>query len=143
MTAEPARVERLADRRDAVAQLARLQREAELRAVSVGRLPAAVNLTLYQGDDFFLHVIVDTSQGVDLTSYLPKAQVRTAPGATSVLAEFEATILDQATIALHLPGTESAKLQTSAAWDVQVTDTTGIISTLAAGTVTIVKQVTQ
>lgn len=116
-----------------------------LAAISVGKVPAPVNLTIYQGDDFFLHVAVDdtATPGIDLSTYIPKAEIRAAAGATSVLATFVATIYDFRTVALHLTSTQSALLQGNAFWDVQITDPAGLVTTLAAGTVTIVKQVTQ
>ncbi len=121
----------------------RAEREARTTATVVGVLPARVDLVIYQGDDFFLNVTVDDSvTPIDLTGYIPQAEIRTAPGATTVTATFDATIADSTTVALHLPNDQSMLLTGNAAWDVQITDLAGVVTTLAYGTVTLTKQVT-
>jgi hypothetical protein len=120
--------------------------EATPRAVTtVGTLPSPVNLVLYQGDDFYLDLLVRDPSGnpVDVDGQIPKADIRLAAGATSVLAAFVATVVDNFTISLHLTSAESTKLTASAVWDVQITDLAGVVTTLAAGSVTVVRQVTQ
>lgn len=112
-------------------------------ATSVGQAPTQVNLTIYQGDDFFLNVVVAMTSGVvDLTGYTPKAEIRTNAGAPTVLATFAAEIANANTVSLHLDHAQSTLLNNNAVWDIQITDPTGLVTTLACGTVTVMKQVT-
>ena len=136
MSEQPVVVERLAERRASL----RLEQAQARDAQNVGQLPTGVNLTLYQGDDFYLNVGV-TGAGVNLTGYTAKADIATAPGAT-VMASFTATVTNATTIALHLTAVEAAKLTANGVWDLQITDTAGVVTTLISGTVTVVKQVT-
>lgn len=117
--------------------------EAAAAAQVIERLPVRVDLHIYQGDDFYLNLGIDDSQvAVDLTTYTPKSQIRTKPGAVEVVAEFDVTVKDATTLALHLPTEESAKLPQTSSWDVQITDVTGVVTTLAYGTVTANREVT-
>jgi len=114
-----------------------------LKAVTtVGQLPANVDLAVYQGDDVFVNIVVDDSVvAIDLTTYIPTAEIRSAPGG-QLVAAFDATIVDPVTVALHLLAVDSAKLTTKAAWDCQIVDPAGIVTTLAYGAVSVVEQVT-
>lgn len=117
--------------------------EIDTRATTVGQLPTSVNLTLYQGDDFFLRIVVTGQPPPDLTLYTAKAEIRVSANTSTVLATFDATIVDAVTVGLHLPADQSKLLTTPAVWDVQVTDPAGIITTLAYGTVTVTREVTR
>lgn len=139
MSEQPIVVERLAERRAALRLEQAQERENAKAAEAVGKLPAPVNLTIYQGDDFFLNVTVT---GANLTPYTPKADICVTAGG-QVVASFTATIASPTVVALHLTSVESTKLTANAVWDVQITDAAGVVTTLAAGTVTVVKQVTQ
>lgn len=118
---------------------------APLNAVA-GSLPLQVDLTLYRGDDFFLDVEVTDSGGApfDLTGYTAAAQIRaTADAADPPAASFDPVIAGS-TIHLHLPHGEATGLPTpNGAWDVQITDATGIVTTLAFGAVTTTPDVTR
>jgi len=112
-------------------------------AIAVGRLPTQVNLSVYQGDDFFLKITVDdTTSPVDLTTYTAKAEIRSS-GSTPTKTEFDVTIVDAVTLLLHLTNANSLLLTGNGVWDVQVTDPTGLVTTLAGGSLTLVKDVTR
>jgi hypothetical protein len=113
-------------------------------ASTVTGLPAAVNLLVYQGDDLYLDLAV-TSKGApaDLTGFTAKSQIRSTPPSTTVLAELLTTI-SASTIHLHLVHTDAATLPVQpAVWDCQLTDASGNISTIAAGTVTVTAEITR
>jgi len=109
----------------------------------IGTAPASIDLQVYQGDDFFLEIDVDDSVvPIDLTNYIAKAEIRSAPGG-SLLATFDPTVVDPTTILLHLTAVQSVKLTKTSSWDVQVTDPAGVVTTLAYGHVTVILEVTQ
>lgn len=112
-------------------------------ATVVGQAPTRADLIVYQGDDFDLKVVMaPATPPVDLTTYTAKAQIRSAPGASTILAAFTVTIPDAATILLHLPSAQSQLLTSKAAWDVQITAPGGRVTTLAYGAVMATRQVT-
>jgi len=101
-------------------------------------LPAAVNLLLYKGDDFTMTLTVTNPDGsaASLTGATFKAQIRTAPGAATLLASFTTSVATNV-VTLMLPNASSATLPAACAWDCQMTATAGTITTLAAGTVSV------
>jgi hypothetical protein len=112
---------------------------------TIDETPLAVDLSVYQGDDIFLDVIVTdpgTGDPIDLTGYTPKAQIRTTPPDPTVLAEFGCTIAANV-IHLHLLATDAAALAATASWDCQITSPTGIVRTLVYGLVKPVAEVTR
>lgn len=138
----------LDESRAAVPRLSALRAEraaaavAPRSAVSVGQLPAAVDLTVYQGDDLFINITVDDSVApIDLTTYSPSSEIRSAPGG-ALVCTFVATVVDATHIQLHLTSAESAKVIANGSWDVQIEDANGVVTTLAYGKVTLIKQVT-
>lgn len=111
----------------------------------ISALPCAIDLVLYQGDDFNLTLTVTDADGnpVDYTGYIAACQIRETPPALDVLAELVATITGNV-IALHLPAAESALIAVArATWDVQVSSPGGVVTTLAAGRVAIAPEVTR
>jgi|SRR5215472_2534860 len=112
--------------------------------IEAGGLPLAVNLTVYQGDDFFLDLSVTDSGGnpVNMTGWVPSAQVRGAPG-SAVVATFTCSVDQTNTNVVHLwlPHLQSMNLARRGVWDCQVDDA-GVITTLVAGTVSAVMEVT-
>lgn len=104
--------------------------------------PEPVALRLYEGDDFDLHLAVTTRDGqpVDLTGATPRAEIRRSDD--SLLATFDATINGNV-VELHLPGSATVGLPSSAVWDCQVTYPGGAVSTIASGPVAIAAEVTQ
>ena len=111
---------------------------------AIGKLPVQASLITYQGDDFYLKVKVDdTAVPIDLTLFTPKAQIRSSPGAADLVATFDITVLDATTLMMHLPSAQSAKVPASAAWDLQITDSAGAVTTLLYGTITAAREVTK
>jgi hypothetical protein len=113
-----------------------------LGAVEIVTLPLAVNLTIYQGDDFFLYLTVTDTLGnpINMDGWTAAAQIRAAP-TTQVIAAFTgSTTANQ--VALQLPHLEAMKLPRKAVWDCQVTDLAGVVTTLVAGKVTATPEVT-
>lgn len=110
----------------------------------VGEAPLAVDLVLYQGDDFTLLLEVSTPEDepADLTGASARSQIRVTPPAQEVSAEFS-TSIEQNVIYLHLPNQEAAKLAGHFAWDCKVQYADGQITTLAAGNVTATANVTR
>jgi hypothetical protein len=104
--------------------------------------PYPVNLTIYQGDDFFLYLTVTDTLGnpINMDGWTAAAQVRAAPG-TQVIAAFTATTSANQ-VALQLPHLEAMKLPRKAVWDCQVTDLAGVVTTLVAGKVAATPEVT-
>lgn len=109
--------------------------------VTITALPATVNLSLYQGDDFYLDLTVTNpdSSPADLTGATATATIKASPTAPDIMATFSATITANV-VHLHLPATEAAKLAAAAVWDCQIANP--LVTTLAAGKVTTTLQVT-
>lgn len=110
---------------------------------TAGSLPPRVDLALYQGDDFFLRITIDVSASpVDLTTYTPKAEIRATPGSDVVLASFTCVVVNPVVLELHLTSAQSTDLPATCAWDVQITDTAAVVTTLVYGSVAVMKEVT-
>lgn len=104
---------------------------------TVGAIPAAVDLAVYQGDDFgplTLTVTNPDGSAANLTGATFKAQIRSAPGAATVLASFTISVATNV-ITLTMAATDTLTLPAGAAWDCQMTTSAGKIQTLAAGQV--------
>lgn len=110
---------------------------------TVGNIPQRLDLQVYQGDDFFLHVAVSDHQGnpVDLTDVVAVAQIRASADATEVLATFD-VVVEDSTIHLFLDHDTTASLP-SGVWDLQVTDTNSYEGTFLRGCVEVVAEVTR
>src|SRR5262252_1085181 len=105
---------------------------------------AKANLDLYQGDDYFATVTVSnggTPPDQVLAGYTAQAQIRLGPADTNdVLYEIAAAV-NSPYIDLTIPATITATMQGLYVWDLQVTDSNGIITTLLAGAVTVTPEV--
>ena len=104
---------------------------------TVGAIPAAVDLAVYQGDDFgplTLTVTNPDGSAANLTGATFNAQIRSAPGAATVLASFTTSVATNV-ITLTMAATDTLTLPAGAAWDCQMTTSAGKIQTLAAGQV--------
>jgi hypothetical protein len=108
-------------------------------------LPLTVNLNIYQGDDFYLDVLVTDadSNPINVTNMSPMSQIRTVPDGPSILASFTCTVDATTTnlIHLHLAATDSNSLPANCVWDLQLSQPD--VTTVAAGTVNVTLQVTQ
>jgi hypothetical protein len=111
-------------------------------ATTVTALPIEVDLVLYQGDDFYLDLIVSNPDGTDadLSTAIATAEIHTNTATTTPLAVFNATIIGNV-IHLHLPSGESTNLTAPGVWDCQIA--TPDITTLVAGRVTPTAEVTR
>lgn len=117
--------------------------------------PAVRDITIYQGDTYTLQFRVraqntDGTPGayIDLTGATPKAQLRSAPQSTTVIAEFAATLDNQTTntggVTLTLTAAQTAALTyDSMAWDAQVTYPSGTVTTYLRGKATLLYEVTR
>lgn len=111
---------------------------------TITRLPATVNLVLYQGDDFALTITVrdsETGQPFDLAGAEARAQIRVSPQTATVAGEF-VTSIDGNLIILHLAGATSAGLPQRTVWDCDLLQG-GRTTTLMAGTIAITPEVTR
>lgn len=113
-------------------------------ATTIIAIPAEVNLELYQGDDFTMTLTVTNPDGsaADLTDAIIAAQVRKTPPDEAIIARFTPAHSDNI-ITLWLPGAESARLGATQAWDCDMTDAGGRVTTLVYGTLTAKSEVTR
>src|SRR5215469_14185589 len=108
-------------------------------------MPGNVNLAIYQGDDYQAQVTVLNADGSipDLTGYSAQSQIRPVLGDTSPTpsAQFTCTIAANViTMVLTHDQTKVLNL-TSYVWDIQLIDTSGWITTILAGAVTVTLEV--
>jgi hypothetical protein len=114
------------------------------RAATAGRLPTQIDLTVYQGDDLFLRVTVgDATNPVDLTGVTPTAEIRLTTDNATPMATFDCSVLDATTLMLHLTHDESTAMTGNGVWDLQIVDVAGLVTTLAYGAITLIKEVTR
>jgi hypothetical protein len=110
----------------------------------ISNLPVRIDLELYQGDDFFLNLKVSNPDGTpaDMAAMEPAAQIRPTPEG-QISGQFTASPLGD-TIFLHLTHGQATMLVPGRSfWDCQITDPTGRVTTLAAGTVTTTAEITR
>lgn len=119
--------------------------------------PATINLDgdreIYQGDDYQVDVYIYQADGVtlqNLTGYTAfKSQVRDAPAATQVRADFTCTAGNQTTnpglVTLTLTSVDTTGMQptTNSVWDLEMVNPAGKKQTWVAGSVTVIAQVTR
>ena len=118
--------------------------------------PICVNLTFYEGDDVFINLRVfscTTGEPIDVTEGTAYAQIRDTTDAERILAAFTTTttpppvgetdpLPDTNIIYLWLQRSINRNMPATAVWDCQL-DLFGVLSTLVAGNVTIVQEVTR
>lgn len=115
---------------------------------------ARFDLDIYQGDDFELLIDVIDGDGapVDLTGRTVRSQIRRAPGALELAAEFDVDLTNAATgrVVLALPSAASAPLVGVYRYDIKWNDPTpipadpdGMTSFFATGSVTVDAEVTR
>lgn|SRR5215471_2512481 len=106
--------------------------------------PSLYNLQVYRGDTTIWTVKLWTDASrttpVDLTGQTPKAELRNAPGGGTII---------PTTCTLTLPNTikitltaANAKNAVTGVWDLQLTDGSGVVTTMVAGQVTVTPDVT-
>jgi hypothetical protein len=106
--------------------------------------PAAVDLVIYQGDDFAFTLTVKNPDGTnaDLTGATFVAQIRDVAGSSTstLLATFGVTVATNV-VTLSLAHADAATLPAMAVWDCQMTRAAGSVVTLAAGAVKVAADV--
>ena len=113
--------------------------------VTVTQLPSPVNLSLYEGDDFSMTLtLTDPVSGapISLVGATAKAQLRPAPGDPTITASFTSQISSNV-ITLSLLGSATQNLSRQYAWDCQITNASGAVQTLVAGSVSFTVDVTR
>jgi hypothetical protein len=106
--------------------------------------PDRVDLRLYQGDDFAMTLTVTNPDGsnYDLTGCTIAAQIRATPGANQVLATFTVSYSGNV-ITLQLPHAQAVLVAGQAAYDCQITDSNGFVTTLIYGDLVMAAEVTR
>ena len=109
---------------------------------------AAFNLTIDQGSDFAIDLVVKDDDVVkNLTGYLARAQMRTTKGASTVAATFTCTIVNATSGALKMELTNAVSSAISAGkyyYDLELyTSGNTIVSRLMQGTVILTPEVTR
>jgi len=103
------------------------------------------DLVLYQGDDFSGTVTVNTETGpLDLTGYTAQAQIRTAVADTqaNISADIGATVTPS-NIVLAIAHDVTQAMKGNYVWDLKIVDGSGFITTIVAGNVAVIQQVTR
>lgn len=110
-------------------------------------VPATQNLTITRGDTETVNVTITTdgTTPVDITGRTYAAQIRSNADANNISASFTCTIISAANgqVRATLSATDSAGLTPGFyQWDFQE-NASGVISTILAGTVTVLADVTR
>jgi hypothetical protein len=108
---------------------------------------ATDDLYIYQGDDWEASCAVTDEDGApaDLTGWSARAQVRrqVADVDTEIAVDIVTTIQPPNTIQLTIPHTDTALLSGTYIWDLELTDQSGIITTILSGSVIVKPEVTR
>jgi len=108
----------------------------------------AVDLDLYQGDDWaaMVAVLMTDMTPADLTGYTAQSQIRTGPAdqVSNVAAEMVCTVVPPNNISLYLSHAQTTQLTGFGyQWDLQLTSAADEITTIMAGNVNVVQEVTR
>jgi hypothetical protein len=109
-------------------------------------MPGSYSLAIYRGDTyawrFTLWQDTDRTLAVDLTGIAVKAEIRDRPAGTLIQALTLAVTLPNI-IDASLTGAQTRQLpSTGGRWDLQLTDPTGWVSTILAGSVVVTGDIT-
>jgi hypothetical protein len=106
-------------------------------------LPAAVDLGLYQGDNFSMTLtVVDTAGNpIDISSGTVAAQIRASRSSTTVAGTFATTVAVNV-VTLALSPAQSTSLPQLCVWDCVLTQS-AVVTTLAGGRLELMARVTQ
>jgi hypothetical protein len=109
----------------------------------ISDLPAAVDLGLYQGDDFSMTLsVVDTAGNpIDLSGGTVAAQIRATRSSTTVAGTFTTTVSVNV-VTLVLSAAQSTSLPQLCVWDCALTQG-AVVTTLAGGRLELMSRVTQ
>lgn len=109
--------------------------------------PANYPLTVRVGDTETISLTITDSAGpINITGRTYAAQIRSTASSSTIVASFTCAIASAAagTVTCTLPATTTAALTPqTAAFDLQETTAAGVVTTLLAGQVTIVQDVTR
>lgn len=110
-------------------------------------VPADQDLTITRGDTETLVVTITTdgSTAINITGRTYRAQIRSSQDSTTIKASFTCTVTNGAAgqVTCVLSATDSATLPVGIAyWDLEET-ASGVVSTILAGTVTVIADVSR
>lgn len=110
-------------------------------------VPADQDLTITRGDTETLVVTITTdgSTAINITGRTYRAQIRSSQDSTTIKASFTCTVTNGAAgqVTCVLSATDSAALPVGIAyWDLEET-ASGVVSTILAGTVTVIADVSR
>ena len=101
-------------------------------------------LQLYQGDDYFATVTVTDSSGpADLSDYTAKAQIRLGSADQSPVLVTIAAAISSPDILLSIPASQTLLLSGTYRWDLQLTSSGGVVTTLLSGPVSVQPEITR
>lgn len=110
-------------------------------------MPSQANLAIYQGDDYAAVVTVSNGSTAppDLTGYTAESQIRVGPAMynPTVVVQIDTEVAPPNTINLSIPNGITLQLSGQYVWDLQLTDPTGIKTTILAGNVLVTPDVTR
>jgi hypothetical protein len=108
-------------------------------------MPGGFSLLIYRGDThawrFTLWQDVEKTEPVDLTGINVKAEIRDR-AAGAVIQSIALAVTQPNIIDAKLTAAETSALLVSGVWDLQLTDPSGWVSTILAGSVKVVGDVT-
>jgi hypothetical protein len=108
-------------------------------------MPGAYSLNIYRGDThawrFTLWQDAAKTQAVDLTGIAVKAEIRDKPAGT-VIQAIALNVTLPNIIDATLTAVITAQLPRTGRWDLQLTDAAGWVSTILAGGVTVIGDIT-
>jgi hypothetical protein len=106
-------------------------------------LPAAVDLGLYQGDDFSMTLTVTDTAGnpIDISAGTVEAQIRATRSSPSVAGTFTTSVAVNV-VTLALDAADSTSLPQLCVWDCALTQG-AVVTTLAGGRLELMARVTQ
>jgi hypothetical protein len=105
------------------------------------------DLLIYQGDDYAATVLV-SHDGIPpdqvLLNYTAKAQIRNgfADDFSTVIVEIQ-TLVQTPYVNLSIPKAQTLNLMGDYLWDLQVIDSSGVVTTILYGNATVLQEVTR
>ena len=108
-------------------------------------MPDQADLDIYQGDDYAATVSVLDAAGnpVDLAGYQARAHIRKGPGQAYPVIVDVAVSVNPNTITLAIPASQTSGLSGKYIWDLELTSTEGIVTTILHGYVNVSNEVTR
>jgi hypothetical protein len=108
-------------------------------------MPANLPLEIYRGDtsrwQFKLWADAEKTQPIDLSSAVPKAEIRDKPAGTKV-SELVCEVEEPNIVNMTLDVVTSRSLPAKGYWDLQISYSSGDVQTVLAGAVTVTPDIT-